>query len=86
MQEWVDHRSTERFYANIRAIGESGVLRARGETIRQVAIWSSVLILYNVIAGGWVDFDMVSCSSHTVHHRCPPSPEKRTATACLALV
>jgi len=57
--EWVDHRSTERFYKTITKLSESGVLRARYNEVTFVAAFAAFLVVWNTIAGGYTDLEMV---------------------------
>ena len=57
--EWVEHRSTDRFFKSIKTLFESGVLRARYKEVGIVAGIASILVLWNSIAGGYTDFDNV---------------------------
>jgi len=58
-QEWVDHRSTERFFRSLTTILESGVLRARNKEVNLILGFASFLVVWNSIAGGYTDFEMV---------------------------
>jgi len=57
--EWVQHRSTEQFFDQISTIAESGVLRARYKEIQVASVFAAFLFAWNVVAGGYTDFDMV---------------------------
>lgn len=57
--EWVDHRSTERFYKTMKSLTASGVLRARYNEIANVVAISTFLVIYNTLSAGYTDFDNV---------------------------
>jgi len=57
--EWIKHRSTEQFFDQISSIFESGVLRARYKEIQVVSAFAAFLFAWNIVAGGYTDFDMV---------------------------
>ena len=57
--EWVDHRSTERFLNSIKTTTESGVLRGREDEILAATAFAGFLVVYNTIAGGYTGLGMV---------------------------
>jgi len=57
--EWVKHRSTEKFFDTVTSLAQSGVIRARYNEVAYVVAFSSFLVVYNAIAGGYTDFEMV---------------------------
>ena len=65
--EWEDHRSTERYFKNIMAITESGVLRGRQDEVSIVTAFASFIVFYNAIAGGLTDFDLVKHAALIPH-------------------
>jgi len=58
--EWVAHRSTDRFFKSMTSILESGVLRARYSEVLIVIAFSAFLSVYNGISGGFMDFNDVT--------------------------
>jgi len=57
--EWVDHRSTDRFFKSLTTLLQSGVLRARTREVQLVVAFASFLVVWNSLVGGYTDFDMV---------------------------
>jgi predicted membrane chloride channel (bestrophin family) len=57
--QWVETRSTDRFFKSINSLFESGVLRARYKEIAIVMGFASFLAVWNSIAGGYYDLDNV---------------------------
>ena len=57
--DWVKHRSTDRFFKTIVDIKESGVLRSRGKELSIVTGFATFLVAWNMIAGGYTDFDAI---------------------------
>ena len=57
--EWEDHRSSDRYFKNIMAITESGVLRSRTDEVVLVTSFAAFIVCYNAIAGGLTDFDLI---------------------------
>lgn len=53
--DWIKHRSTERFQRSLATILQSGVLRARYSEVATVMAIASFLSLYNGLTGGFVD-------------------------------
>jgi len=57
--EWKKHRSTERFFESLTTILESGVLRGRQDEVNLVSGFAAAIIGWNLVAGGYTDFEMV---------------------------
>jgi len=49
--EWEDHRSSDRYFKNIMAITESGVLRSRTDEVVLVTSFAAFIVCFNAIAG-----------------------------------
>jgi hypothetical protein len=65
--EWVAHRSTDRFFKSITNLPESGVLRSRFKEVAVVVSFSSFLVLWNILAGGYTDFDGIKHGAVVEH-------------------
>lgn len=65
--DWVDHRSTDRFFRSMTSILESGVLRARNKEVTYAVAFSLFLCFYNALAGGYTDFDNVKHAAVIQH-------------------
>jgi len=57
--DWVAHRSTDRFFKSMNTILESGVLRARNRELGYSGAAAAFLCAWNALAGGYADFDNV---------------------------
>jgi len=57
--DWVEHRSTDRFFKSMTSIFESGVLRARNRELGYTIAAATLLCAWNALAGGYADFDNV---------------------------
>ena len=57
--EWVKHRSTEQWLNGITSVFESGVLRARYQEVQVTTAFAAFLVAWNVVAGGYMDFELV---------------------------
>ena len=64
---WVSHRSTDRFFKSLTTIGESGVIRARFKEVGAVTAFSAFLVVWNIIAGGYTDFELTKAPALIPH-------------------
>jgi len=66
-KEWVDHRSTDRFFRSLKSISESGVLRSRQDEILLISAFSAFLIVWNSLVGDYTDFNLVKHAAIIPH-------------------
>mmetsp|Transcript_69921 Transcript_69921/g.210081 ORF Transcript_69921/g.210081 Transcript_69921/m.210081 type:complete len:329 (+) Transcript_69921:250-1236(+) len=60
--DWVDHRSTDRFFRSLTSVLESGVIRARERELTMVASIAAFTVVWNILASGYTDFEMIKHS------------------------
>jgi putative membrane protein len=57
--DWVKHRSPDRFIRNLAAITSSGVYKNLANEVAATTSIATLICLYNAITGGFTDFDGV---------------------------
>jgi len=57
--EWVKHRSSDRFVRNISSMINSGVYKSLGREVFATSAIASFVVFWNALAGGYTDFDGV---------------------------
>jgi len=57
--EWVKHRSSDRFIRNLSSIYNSGVYKSLGKEVFAVTAVATFLVLWNGLTGGFTDFNGV---------------------------
>jgi len=57
--EWVKHRSSDRFIRNLSSIFNSGVYKSLGGEVLAVTGVATFLVVWNGLTGGYTDFDGV---------------------------
>ena len=57
--DWVNHRSPDRFWRNLRAISASGVYKNIGKEVSAATAVAAAVLVWNLLAGGYTDFDGV---------------------------
>jgi hypothetical protein len=65
--DWVDHRSTDRFFRSLTSVLESGVIRAREKELTLVASIAAFTVVWNILASGYTDFEMIKHSGLIDH-------------------
>ena len=58
--DWVKHRSPERFWRNVRAIGVSGVYKNLATEVAVTTSIASFIVVWNMVFGGYTDLSGVS--------------------------
>lgn len=61
--DWVNHRSPDRFFRNLVAIGSSGVYKSLAKEVVTTTSIATLIVIYNCIVGGYVDFEGVKHSA-----------------------
>lgn len=59
-EDWVKHRSSDRFFRNIVAMVSSGVYKSIGKEVLAVVSVASLVVFWNALTTGYVDFNGVS--------------------------
>ena len=54
--EWVKHRSSERFYRNMQTIFSSGVSQALSTELTFITATAAFVVFFNALIGGYTDF------------------------------
>ena len=57
--DWVNHRSPDRFWRNLKAIAASGVYKNIGKEVSAATGVAVFVLVWNALAGGYTDFDGV---------------------------
>mmetsp|Transcript_34758 Transcript_34758/g.51154 ORF Transcript_34758/g.51154 Transcript_34758/m.51154 type:complete len:426 (+) Transcript_34758:75-1352(+) len=57
--EWVKHRSSDRFIRNISSMINSGVYKSLGREVFATTAIATFLVVFNALTGGYTDFDGV---------------------------
>jgi putative membrane protein len=57
--EWVKHRSSDRFIRNISSMISSGVYKSLGREVAATTSIATFLVVWNALTGGYTDFDGV---------------------------
>mmetsp|Transcript_6624 Transcript_6624/g.10082 ORF Transcript_6624/g.10082 Transcript_6624/m.10082 type:complete len:410 (+) Transcript_6624:87-1316(+) len=57
--EWVKHRSSDRFIRNISSMYNSGVYKSLGREVFATTAIATFLVVFNALTGGYTDFDGV---------------------------
>lgn len=66
--DWVKHRSTDRFFENLANLPASGLVRSIFKEIAAIATISTVIILWNtLLVEGWTDLEGVKHAALSAH-------------------
>ena len=57
--EWIKHRSSDRFIRNISSMVNSGVYKSLGREVLATTFIATFLVVWNALTGGYTDFDGV---------------------------
>lgn len=58
--DWVKHRSPDRFFRNIKSITNSGVYKNIGREVMTTTAVATFIVLWNMLTGGYTDLDGVA--------------------------
>ena len=76
-KEWVNHRSSRRFYRNLQTLGESGVGKALSTELAVVTGTAVFVVVANMLTGSYIDLEGVT------HPGCVIVGRRRRWTALL---
>lgn len=55
--EWVKHRSSDRFFGNLSTMVNSGVYKSLAKEVLATTAVATFVVLYNALVGGYTDLD-----------------------------
>lgn len=55
--EWVKHRSSDRFFGNLSTMVNSGVYKSLAKEVLATTAVATFVVLYNALAGGYTDLE-----------------------------
>lgn len=55
--EWVKHRSSDRFFGNLSTMVNSGVYKSLAKEVLATTAVATFVVLYNAVAGGYTDLE-----------------------------
>jgi Bestrophin, RFP-TM, chloride channel len=69
--DWVRHRSPDRFWRNVQTFFISGIYKNIGFEVAVVTAVATFVVIYNALIGGYVDFDGVQHEAVIQHTMLP---------------